>query len=240
MEHGFKVMDEIPVSYYLDLVSTHKRKLAFIAELSQNPYVKLYREFESQLDTLLTHKNECRGHAAIPFFHEEIRNKGYHTTLNAILLAYKKGWLRAPVIPERAIVWPDLTPFQDQEAINWKNHIDYDLASKLGLNYLEEGESLGGVWFNDAENRLKNIMITPCSLTKENNYIKNFEEKYKFDKITVLKEPGFQLFYVLPEDDTGFSIMEGVLFTKNKVFSIVYSSPVFDLETLKRELSIVK
>lgn len=240
MKYGFELMDEVPVSYYLDLASPHKRKLKFIDQLSDNPYVELFRAFEIQLDTLLTPENECRGHAAIPFYHKGIRDKEYYTTLNALLFAKKNKWLREVTIPQATIKWPDFEQYRVKDTIDWQNRVDFDLAEDLGLNYLEGGESLGGVWFSGVGNEMKNIMLTECSFSGKDSCVSSFEGNHKFDKVNIAKMTDFQLFYVVETEEGSFSIVDGILFTKGMVLGVTYSSTAFDVEKMKRELSILK
>lgn len=83
-EYGFMLMEEVPTSYYYNLVGGKRVSIDFTGDLLLEEYYGAYEAFENALIQSLD-KEGGRAHVAIPAYHSGARYQGEHTHVNALL-----------------------------------------------------------------------------------------------------------------------------------------------------------
>lgn len=88
---SFRLMEEVPASYYYSLVGAKNERLAFAEELSLEAYYEAYASFERAVIQALEQEG-CRAHLTLPAYHEGARYQGKHTKRNALFYALRNWY----------------------------------------------------------------------------------------------------------------------------------------------------
>jgi hypothetical protein len=104
LTYAFALMEQVPTSYYYNLVGHSKVYLNFVEDLELEAYFTAYGELMDDMLSVLDDRN-CRGNSAIPFYHPHLRANDDLLHRDALLFA-AIHFLSKPeldeVLPEKA------------------------------------------------------------------------------------------------------------------------------------------
>ncbi|MEM6376631.1 MAG: hypothetical protein AAF705_00325 [Bacteroidota bacterium] len=233
MKYGFELMEKIPSSYYYALTGASRYRLKFVEKLVNNDYVEQYKEFEYNLDSLLSKKG-YRAHSAIPFYHLELRNKAQHSISNALLFAYIENWLDAPVKEAVVIDWPICsTPTNANQQplsalINTDKLAELGFSSSPGMSDPNIGEP-ETMTLISKEMEMIGIALLKCEdeeIMKTQASFSNAEKK----ELEIVSFDGGQAISVLSADNTNTIKRQSLVYLETGTFLVFYYTDSYDEE----------
>lgn len=228
---GFNFMEEVPSAYYLDLTGGDRGKIPFVENFSDHPFVGVYREFESALDSLFTLDNECRGHQAIPFYHQELPNKPYYTILNALLFAQINGLLRE-ADPSENKEWAELEKMVIQNEYWIDTLLDQSVIDQLEMIRHPLMADSTSAFVRYANHELFGILLAAIDLEDPMEELQDFKAKNSFKEVHFAEVNNHRVVYTVSDEGAGISMTEGYVLSKNFMLQFLFTTDSSSTELL--------
>lgn len=169
LAYGFAIMERIPSVYYYNLVGHVEIPLDFADEHPLDAYTAAYGRFMDDILFVLDDRN-CRGNAAIPFYHDHLREQEDLLRRDALLFAAIQ-FLEEPaaedIVAEAYVpkYFPEadtLIEFQLDVKVKGNSMMENPLVALVGYGYSDISEAasdIGGKMFAELVEGMPRKMV---------------------------------------------------------------------------------